>query len=176
MDIVAHALWVTAGVTWVARSRPVSTPVKGMAIAMAVLPDLLQAVPVLLWAASTGAGLSLVADFAVAGPGTQTVLPPIVDAWSHHLHCILHSAPIALLVTGAMLLWRRPLWPVAAAWWSHILIDVFTHSAEFYPVPVLYPFTMAGFDGVPWNTPWFMILNYAALAATWLALGLSARR
>lgn len=35
---------------------------------------------------------------------------------------------------------------------------------------------MAGFDGIPWNTPWFMTLNDAALAATWLALGLSARR
>jgi hypothetical protein len=35
---------------------------------------------------------------------------------------------------------------------------------------------MAGFDGLPWNTPWFMALNYVVLAATWLALGLSRRR
>jgi hypothetical protein len=39
-----------------------------------------------------------------------------------------------------------------------------THSADFYPVPVLYPLTMRGFDGLAWNTPWFMVLNYGAIA------------
>ena len=52
------------------------------------------------------------------------------------------------------------------------MIDVFTHSADFYAVPVLYPFSERGFDGLAWNTPWFLALNYAALAVTilWLAL------
>jgi hypothetical protein len=43
------------------------------------------------------------------------------------------------------------------------VIDVFTHSAYYYAVPVLYPFTERGFDGIAWTTPWFMVLNYAAL-------------
>ena len=176
MDMAAHALWVAAGVTWVGRHRPIGTPVKALAIGMAVVPDLLQAVPVLLWALFAGKGITSVAEFAVAGPGAQTTLPPLVGAWSHHLHCILHSAPIALFVSTTTLFWRPALWPILAAWWSHIVIDVLTHSTDFYPVPVLYPFTMAGFDGIPWNTPWFMALNYVALAAAWLALGLSVRR
>lgn len=50
-------------------------------------------------------------------------------------------------------------------WWSHIVIDVFTHSADFYPSPVFYPLTYWGFDGLAWNTPWFMVVNYLALAA-----------
>ena len=51
-----------------------------------------------------------------------------------------------------------------------MLIDVFTHSADFYPVPVLYPFTQRGFDGLAWNTPGFQAINYSAwlLAALWL--------
>ena len=33
-------------------------------------------------------------------------------------------------------------------WWSHIVIDVFTQSADFYPSSVLYPITQRGFDGL----------------------------
>jgi hypothetical protein len=54
----------------------------------------------------------------------------------------------------------------------HIVVDAFTHSADYYAVPVLYPFTYRGFDGVAWNAPWFMALNYVALAtvSVWLAI------
>jgi hypothetical protein len=66
----------------------------------------------------------------------------------------------------------RGFWLPLAGWWGHIVVDVFTHSADFYPVPVLYPFSYAGFDGIAWNTPWFMVLNYTALAiaAAYLAI------
>ena len=63
---------------------------------------------------------------------------------------------------------RRTLWIPLLGWWSHIVLDVFTHSADYYPSPVLYPFTQRGFDGIAWNTPWFLALNYAALLLTWL--------
>jgi len=33
-----------------------------------------------------------------------------------------------------------------------------------YTAPVLYPFTVRGFDGVAWIEPWFMAVNYAVLA------------
>lgn len=97
-------------------------------------------------------------------------MPPLVAMLSHHLHCVMHSAVIASLV--AALLWRqrRALWLPLLGWCSHIAIDVFTHSNDFYPVPVLYPFTERGFDGLAWNTPWFLLLNYVALVATYLWL------
>ena len=60
-------------------------------------------------------------------------------------------------------------------WWSHIIIDVFTHSAEFYPSPVLYPVTRAGFDGIAWNTPWFILVNYTALVIALVVLILTRR-
>jgi hypothetical protein len=41
-------------------------------------------------------------------------------------------------------------------------------SADYYPSTVLYPITRQGFDGVAWNAPWFIALNYAALAAIYL--------
>lgn len=55
-------------------------------------------------------------------------------------------------------------------WWSHVVIDVFTHSSDYYPSPVLWPVTREGLDGLAWNTPGFVAVNYAALAATYLWL------
>jgi hypothetical protein len=56
------------------------------------------------------------------------------------------------------------------------VIDVFTHSSEYYPSPVLYPITDRGFDGIAWPTSWFMALNYAALGIAGLWLWRSARK
>jgi hypothetical protein len=95
--------------------------------------------------------------YAVAIPGQEPGLPPLVQLWSHNLHCVMHSAPIAAL---APLAWGVPgasFWFPLLGWWSHIVIDVFTHSADYYAVPVLYPFTERGFDGIAWTTPWFMV-------------------
>ena len=51
----------------------------------------------------------------------------------------------------------------ATGWLSHILIDVFTHSADYSSSPVLYPNMQRGFDGLAWSTPWFLVPNYAVL-------------
>ena len=79
------------------------------------------------------------------------------------------------LVAGLLSLllwpWRKMLWLPLCGWWLHIVIDVFTHSAEFYAAPVLYPITREGFDGIAWNTPWFMLLNYTALLLGWWVVG-----
>lgn len=180
MDIAAHALWAGAGIVWL-RRRPALRPALGAvpavgAVAVALVPDLMQGLPVLAWSLAAGHGLETVRDFALAAPGAEPALPPAVQAWSHHLHCIGHSAPVAAVASAAAWAWARALWPLVAAWWLHIVIDVFTHSADFYPVPVLYPFTLRGFDGIAWNTPWFALANYAALAVVWAAIALTRRR
>jgi hypothetical protein len=83
---------------------------------------------------------------------------------------VFHSALVAAAVTALLWVWLRRLWLPLLGWWSHIVIDVFTHSADFYPSPVFYPITYWGFDGIAWNQPWFMALNYAALlgVGVWL--------
>jgi membrane-bound metal-dependent hydrolase YbcI (DUF457 family) len=88
----------------------------------------------------------------------------------------MHSAPIAAVTTLALWAVLRTLWIPLLGWWSHIVIDVFTHSADYYAVPVLYPFSYRGFDGIAWITPWFMALNYAALATVGAWLLMSRRR
>jgi hypothetical protein len=170
VDIVAHGLWAAAGMAALSRVRPVSRAEAAGAVAMAALPDLAQLLPLVAAVLAGHSGPEVLWAYAKALPGLEPDLPPWVDAAAHHLHCVLHSAVIAAGVTA--LAWaatKRFWWPLAG-WWSHVVLDIFTHSAEFYPSPVLYPFTQRGFDGVAWNTPGFMAVNYAALAAAALAL------
>jgi hypothetical protein len=83
---------------------------------------------------------------------------------------VTHSALVAGAVTQLLCTIQRALWVPLFGWWSHIVIDVFTHSADHYPSPVLYPITQWGFDGFAWNTPWFLVLSCAVLCAVgwWL--------
>ena len=170
MDILAHALWVGAGVALARRRWIVPTRTLISTVVLAALPDVFQLLPIAGWWVFHDGSVQALWAYAVAMPGQEPALPAMVERWSHHLHCVAHSAIVAGAAT--LLLWavRRSLWIPLLGWWSHIIIDVFTHSADYYPSPVLYPITERGFDGLAWNTPWFMVLNYSALVAVgfWL--------
>ena len=176
MDIVAHTLWAAAGAAVVHRRRPLSRGTVAATLVLAALPDVIHLLPLAGWWLLGDGSMAALRAYAVAVPGQEPVLPPLVGLLSHHLHCVMHSAPIAGLVTFALWALRRTLWIPLLGWWSHIVIDVFTHSADYYAVPVLYPFTESGFDGIAWITPWFMVLNYTALAAVDAWLLMSSRR
>ncbi len=170
MDILAHTLWAGAGVVLLRRRMPVAPRTVAVTLGLAALPDLLQLLPIIGWWVTGSGSFEVLRAYAIAVPGQEPAMPAIVTLLSHHLHCIAHSAVVAGVVT--LLLWklRGALWIPLLGWWSHIVIDVFTHSADFYASPVLYPFTERGFDGIAWNTPWFMVLNYTALVGvgSWL--------
>lgn len=172
MDIVAHTLWAAVGAAAIHRRRPLSQATVMATLALAALPDVLHLLPIAGWWLFGDGSFAALRGYALAAPGQEPGLPPLAQFWSHTLHCVMHSAPIAALVTAAVWVARRAFWIPLAGWWLHIVIDVFTHSAVYYLVPVLYPFTQRGFDGIAWTTPWFMALNYLALAAAglWLAL------
>ncbi len=176
MDIFAHGLWAGAGIGLAHRRWPMAPRTAAATVAMAVLPDIAHLVPIAAWAIFGDGTSSAVRGYAIASPGQEPMLPPLVELLSHHLHCIMHSAVIAGFAT--LLLWfaLRSLWIPLLGWWSHIVIDIFTHSADFYPVPVFYPFTQRGFDGIAWNTPWLMALNYVVLGLTWLWILLNRRK
>jgi hypothetical protein len=176
MDILAHTLWAGAGAALMRRRVQVTPRTAALTMGMAAAPDILPALPVLAWWGFGGGTFAVVSAFAIALPGKEPSMPSVLSLVSHHLHCLAHSAVVAGIVT--LLLWRlrRALWVPLLGWWSHIVIDVFTHSDSYYPSPVLYPFTQRGFDGIAWISPWFMVLNYLALAAIGMWLLSTARR
>jgi hypothetical protein len=176
MDILAHGLWAGIGVAWARRQWPVSRKAAAATVGLAVAPDLVQLAPLVVAALFGSEGVRLLSAYATALPGFEPAMPPLVAMLTHHLHCITHSAVVAAAVTAIVWAWRKaPWWPLLG-WWSHIVIDVFTHSADFYPVPVLYPFTQRGFDGIAWNTPAFLMFNYTAIVLAVAALVLTAHR
>ena len=176
MDVLAHALWAGIGTAYASRRIRISRASAVAIVTLAVLPDVLSTIPLLGWMIAGDGTLAALRAYVLASPGQEPQMPPLVQLLSHHLHCIMHSAVVAGLVTLLLWLPKRRFWIPLAGWWSHIVIDVFTHSAAFYSVPVLYPFTERGFDGVAWNQPWFQALNYTALALSIAALLLTRRR
>ena len=176
MDIVAHTLWAAAGAVVIHRRRPMSRGTAMIAVALAAVPDVIHLLPLAGWWLFGDGSFAALRAYAVAVPGQEPVLPQLVGLLSHHLHCVMHSAPIAAVTTLALWAVLRTLWIPLLGWWSHIVIDVFTHSADYYAVPVLYPFSYRGFDGIAWITPWFMALNYGALATVGAWLLMSRRR
>jgi hypothetical protein len=170
MDILAHGLWVGVGAAWMPRHRRVDRRTAVLTVSLAVVPDLAQLLPLVYLALFSLDGWSVLLAYANALPGYEPALSPFNTELTHHLHCVMHSALVAGVITVISWVWLGRFWIPLLGWWSHIVIDVFTHSADFYPSPVFYPVTYWGFDGIAWNTPWFTVLNYAALAGVGLWL------
>jgi hypothetical protein len=170
MDIAAHALWAGAGALLLQRRCGLAPRVVVATVVLATLADVVHLLPVLAWVVLGEGTVHALRDYVLATPGHEPPMPGGVLLVAHHLHCALHSAVVAGAVTLAGWLAARRVWFPLWGWWSHILIDVPTHAAEYYAVPVLYPFSDRGFDGVAWNTTGFMVLNYALLAAVWAGL------
>ncbi|MDZ7855764.1 metal-dependent hydrolase [Sphaerotilus sp.] len=170
MDVLAHALWVGAGVMIARRRWAISSRAATATVALAVAPDVPHLLPIVGWSVFGSGSAATVRGYAIAAPGQEPALPFWVEWLSHNLHCVTHSAIAAGVVTLLLWLWTRQLWIPLLGWWSHVVIDVFTHSNDYYPSPVLWPITREGLDGLAWNSPGFMAANYAALAAAYLWL------
>jgi hypothetical protein len=163
MDILAHGLWAGVGAAWMQRHWRLDRRTTVLTVGLAVAPDLAQLIPLVSQALFSPDGWAGLLAYANALPEYEPAISPIVAELTHHLHCVMHSALVAGVVTAISWVRLRQFWVPLLGWWSHILIDVFTHSADFYPSPVFYPVTYWGFDGVAWNTPWFVGANYLAM-------------
>ena len=104
--------------------------------------------------------------------GTLQSWTPGFDSVPHatqFLYQISHSLVVFALVFGVVwLLTGRIPW-VLIPWAMHILMDVPTHSMEFYPTPVLWPVSDWKFlHGFSWAQGWFMATNYGILLLLYL--------
>jgi hypothetical protein len=178
MDILAHTLWAGSGLLiWRGKKSTTSKTIL-LTTALAALPDLLHLLPVAVWSAFHDTSLLSLRQYVFASPDKQPVLPPLIALLAHHMHCIMHSALIAGAISLIICALFGSFWIPLVGWWSHIVIDVFTHSNDFYPSPVFYPVTMKGFNGIAWNEPWFVFVNYSVLAAVliWISIEKMGRR
>ena len=160
MDIVAHALWTSAAAT--AARRKLNRNIHlGWTACWGVFPDLVSfTIPAVLrlWWRLTGVSKSLLPD----GHGPQF-------EWVWGVYNCFHSALVFGAFFGAAwLLARRPV-PEMCGWGLHIVIDTFTHRGWF-ATQFLWPVSTIRFDGMPWETGWFLAVNYIGLTVVVLLL------
>ncbi|BCA53828.1 hypothetical protein W02_09680 [Nitrospira sp. KM1] len=149
MDIISHGLW---GAVLFGRKTRWSF---WLAFVIGLAPDLLSFG--ILWTAAA-LGMSDRPDFSHGTPPESSI-----PRYVHHLYDVTHSLIVFLLTffTTWMLL-KQPLWELAA-WGLHILVDIPTHSSEFFPTPFLWPVSDWKFNGWQWMTPGILIPNYLLL-------------
>ncbi|MBI4158706.1 hypothetical protein HY500_00425 [Candidatus Woesearchaeota archaeon] len=147
MDILAHFLW-TFAIFFKRKER-------WMASLFGILPDLISFGPHFI--------LSFIAGNAIFGRPEVSSIPGLVFL----LYNLTHSLVIfALIVLVVYLLTKKIHW-FMFGWGLHVLIDIPTHTTDFFPTPFLYPFPQFYVNGIQWSNPNFMIINYGLLAVVY---------
>ncbi|MBI2107124.1 hypothetical protein HYT57_04005 [Candidatus Woesearchaeota archaeon] len=158
MDTLAHFLWTFA--LFFKRKE------RWLAGLFGVLPDLVSFGPHLI--------LSFIAGNAMFGRSELTNIPVSVFM----LYNLTHSIIIFVLAVLIVYLLTKKIHWFMFGWGLHILIDIPSHTTDFFPTPFLYPFPQFYVNGIQWNNPVFMIVNYSLLVIVyaWLMYGLVINR
>jgi len=163
MDIFAHGLWT--GVSYEALKRNSRRRISvSLAVFWGLIPDFFAfTIPFvyMFWNLATR-GMTL-GDFK-----SHVDIEPIAHTFpfydlSNALYNISHSifvfAAIFILVA---VIRKRAVWEMGA-WLLHIIIDIPTHSYNFFPTPFLWPVSDFRVNGFSWGTPSFMFINYSLI-------------
>lgn len=146
MDVFSHGLW--GGFVFGRKNK-----LYRYAFVFGILPDLIPFLPYTI--------LSIAKGWFKIGRPTLTVMP----AWVFYFYNITHSLVVATLLLLLIWLLRGKRMAIAFfAWPLHILFDIPTHSADYFPTQFLYPFSSFHIDGTNWSHPVIMISNYIILS------------
>lgn len=101
-----------------------------------------------------------------SGPDWKAGMPPESDIpiYVHQLYNITHSLVVFAVIF--LIVWyirKKPYLPLLA-WAIAIILDIPTHTAEFFPTPFLWPFfDNIRFDGISWSQPIILLPNFILL-------------
>ncbi|MGC8776027.1 MAG: hypothetical protein ACP5QN_01810 [Minisyncoccia bacterium] len=156
MDILAHSLWTNLGRDYLVKktNKKIS---RFWSIFFGIFPDLFAFTPIFIWSIFNKVFLH----------------PSEIEPFSHNhlfinqltygLYNLSHSLIIFGIVFLIIYLIKRKIYFALFGWPLHILIDIFSHSYQFYPTPFLWPVSNFKVNGISWGNPWFMTINYLAL-------------
>ena len=171
MDILSHGLW--GGVVF-GRSNPKKY---WSAFLFGIAPDALSFG--LLFTQNI-LGFGVRPDFS-GGPPDPSTIPAYIHALYNTPHSIVIGAPVIGIVwfprhmfSGEQV--RKKLPFVMLAWPFHILVDIPTHGAAFFPTPFLWPLADLRVNGIPWSNPWVWFPNLMLLALAYGAWWLHRKR
>jgi hypothetical protein len=162
MDIISHGLW--GGIAVGRKSRRDWWT----SFAFSVAPDALSFG---IFTVLAVLGLSAHPDWQSSAPDLS-----LIPAYVSVLYDITHSLVTFFVAFGIVWLIRRKPYLPMLAWAFHIILDIFTHSVEFFPTPYLWPFPFSPVDGISWGHPYIWYPNVALLAILYGAWYLVRRR
>lgn len=177
MDVFSHGLWSGAIFKGINLKKEKKLSAK-WAVFWGVFPDVFAFASLFIWLFwQLISGSMNFADW----PRPDATEPIQSDTLfifrlTNFLYSLTHSLAVFLIVFGFLfLIFRRPIWELLA-WLAHILVDIPTHTYQFYPTPFLWPFSDIKFDGFSWGVPWFVFSNYFLLAAVYFYLYLRKKK
>jgi hypothetical protein len=171
MDVISHALWAAL----IAKLANFKEKIKLNAWAAAfwgAMPDVFAFVPLFIYLFyKLGTGTLDTSQFShpedFEPPKADTLF---INRLTHFLYEMSHSLMVFFVVFIVVaFIYRKPIWEMAG-WLLHIIIDIPTHSFQFYPTPFLWPFSDYKFDGISWADPYFLVLNYLLIFLVYLLL------
>ncbi len=167
MDILAHTLWANYGGR--AANKLISKKKKNIpkinifwVSFMGVFPDFFAfGIPffIILWQIITG-------DLSLSSFGSHHAPAGVNFDLSAYLYQYSHSLVVwALVFIVFWFIYKRPRFELLG-WALHIIIDIPSHSIDFFPTPFLFPISEYRFPyGIQWSNRWYMIINYSLLLA-----------
>ena len=153
MDIFSHGLY--GGVAFGRKSKKDYWT----AFAFGLLPDLLSFGVLFAFMIGTAVWTGVWPDGPRGGPPELASIPGYVFS----LYNLTHSFVTFAVVFGLVWFFRKAPLLTMCAWPLHILVDIFTHSDEFFPTPFLWPLSDYRFDGRSWGDPTIFIPNVLLL-------------
>jgi hypothetical protein len=156
MDTLSHGLY--GGITAGRKSR------RDFAIAFffGVMPDIAAFGPYML--------LSILGVFSFSREAGGKPDPDLIPSFVYGIYSVTHSAVVyAIVVSLIYTLGKRHLAWLTIGWPLHIIVDIPTHTHEFFPTPFLWPLSRYTVDGISWGTPWIFFPNVALLIALYTA-------
>jgi hypothetical protein len=172
MDVFSHGLWAGALFKFINLKRKKDKFSFWLAAFWGVFPDLFAfSIPFLLMfyvAIFQGVDFSKLPH-----PSSMEPMIPQLSSilnLSSTLYNVSHSIIVFFIVFFIVyLIFRKPVW-ILGAWLLHIIIDVPTHSYQFYPTPIFWPISSHKFNGIGWANEYFIIVDILLLIAVYFYL------
>lgn len=170
MDIFAHSIWAAVAAKGANNAGNTTQERERISVSRAafwgVFPDLFAfGIPFLVLVFLLLSG-DIPWQFAWPGSAVVSERVPWIAEFIPVAYKISHSSIVfaAVFLTAWAITRRAPL--AMCGWALHILIDIFSHAATFYPTPFLWPVSDWRFlYGMSWADSRFMIINYALMLA-----------
>ncbi|MBP6883826.1 MAG: hypothetical protein KBC06_01170 [Candidatus Pacebacteria bacterium] len=103
--------------------------------------------------------MSLVSNDGLGQPNIETIPVYVFSIYNFSHSLVVFS----VFLTVLWFLGYKHFAKLALAWPLHILVDIPTHDAAFFPTPFLWPISDFSVDGISWGQPMMFIPNIALI-------------